>query len=484
MLLLPLLAAHPAAQEDTTTPPPGDDAYQLGNAPVRADRARAAYRANLERYNGDKNVLVLPGLVARRKEKRVEIMAEAAGMVEGAVVEFLLIDQSSDRGYEALLWSFAKPSDVRKALVFIGMPPGKSFDPARLRFWPKGERALLSVTADGLPKPVRLERMVLDKTRGKPLPEDGFVFTGSFTVPRRGDRSRRDYASDVLGAKSIASMYSDPTAVLDVPRRAWQSEVYGTLVVSSECDFAEHDLVTVVMEPEYKDGRRRVKDLTLQVLPSSALQAATGSPEGGPPGFVLTDVTGKALTEKPGLGAVLAAFETLARKGHDAYVSVRFDAGMRLADIPKVCRVLAAIDVDRGIRIEPPESGQLYYKAFLPDARLLDPKRRMTLPLELRLVEREGAISGTLSWDESIRIEGKARPELKTTRVDVPTQDALRDRLDATFAQRKAKDKRLGARAMLVLVDGDLAYGRLLEFLGPALTTHNAIHVFLDAEKQ
>ncbi len=246
--LLLLVAARSAAQEDPD---------HFGNRPTHAERARAAYKANLERHKGVKNVLVLPGLVANRKVKRVEIMAEATGMDVGAIVEFLLIDQSSNRGYEALLWSFARPSDIHKALVFIGMQPGIPYDPAKLRSWPKGERVLLSIAADGPEGPLRLEKMVRDETKNETLPADGFVFTGSYTVPRRGDKTRREYAADVVGAKSIASIFSDPAAVLDVPRPVLQSAVYGKLVVSSEYDFAANELVTITLEPEYKDGRRR-----------------------------------------------------------------------------------------------------------------------------------------------------------------------------------------------------------------------------------
>jgi hypothetical protein len=469
--LLLLVAARPAAQED----PDG-----FGNRPSHAERARAAHKANLERHKGAKDVLVLPGLVANRKVKRVEIMAEATGMDVGAIVEFLLIDQSSNRGYEALLWSYAKPSDIHKALVFIGMQPGVPYNPAKLRSWPKGERVILTVTGEGPGESLRLEKMVRDETRDETLPEDGFVFTGSYTVPRRGDRERRDYAADVTGARSVASIFSDPTAVLDVPRPVLQGAVYGKLVVNSEYDFAANQLVTIVLEPEYKDGRLRVKDLVLHVRPPSANDQATGSPKGGRPLFVLTDAKGKTLTEKPSLPAALAALDVLARKGHDACVSIRFDAGLRLADVRTVCRILAVIDVMGGVRIEPPAKGQLYYKAFLPSSRLLDRQKRVAQPWELRLVRQGGAITGRLAWYDLVYADDKPDPELKITRFDVITPEALRGRLDAAAERRKRAGKPPHTRAIMVFAEGELAYGRLVEFLGPALATHKAVHVFLD----
>ena len=93
-------------------------------------KKRAEHR---KAYEGNSDVLVLPGLVADRKERKVDILVEATGLAGGAVAEFLLVDQSSSHGYEALLWSFAKPSDVHAALLFIGLRPGAPYNPRALR---------------------------------------------------------------------------------------------------------------------------------------------------------------------------------------------------------------------------------------------------------------------------------------------------------------------------------------------------------------
>ena len=67
---------------------------------------------------------------------------------------------------------------------------------------------------------IPFECLVTDKKTGEPLPADGFVFTGSCMVTKPGERSQRVYAADFLQPQSIASIFNDPIAVLDVPRHA------------------------------------------------------------------------------------------------------------------------------------------------------------------------------------------------------------------------------------------------------------------------
>jgi len=493
-LLVLLPAAYLAAQENVANPAREDLPAQYGERPKHADRAKAAYQVNLAKYRDVDDVLVLPGLVADRKTRRVEVMAEATGLAADTIVEFLLIDADSGKGYEALLWSFARPSDVHRALEFIGMTPGKPFRPARLRFWPKGERVVAGVAAphdsgDRVP-PTRLERFVVDKGTGEPLPEVGFVFAGSFMLERPGEQAAHAYAADVLEPKSVASIYNDPTAVLDVPRRARKEAVYGSQVVGPRYDYAKHDLVKIILEPEYQDGRRRVVDLVLGVRPSAVKAAPeSGDADHAKPAatvrFLLTDADGKAMTENGRLADVLGVFGRLIRRGHDPYVSVRFDAALRLAEVREVCRFIAAIDCESGIRVEPPAPGQLYYQALLPDVALLDRESRIVDPWELHLARSgEGSkeqITGTLALHESIFVDGHVKP--RATTFDVKNPAALRRQLDADASRRKAAGRRPGPPILLVFADANFTYGQLLDFLGPVLTTHNIVHIFLKSKK-
>ncbi|HUT12721.1 MAG TPA: YdjY domain-containing protein [Thermoguttaceae bacterium] len=491
VLLLSLLsAAHLAALEDLADSAQEKLPARYGDRPRHAARAKTAYETDLAKYEGADDVLVLPGLVADRRAKRVEVMAEATGLAAGSIVEFLLIDAGSGKGYEALLWSLARPSDVHRALEFIGMAPGKPFHPAKLRFWSKGERVVASIAAPhdsgNRVVPTRLERLVIDGNTGAPLPEVGFVFAGSFMVDNPGEKPGRAYAADVLDPKSVASIYNDPTAVLDVPRRARKEAVYGSQVVGPQYDYAKHEPVKIILEPEYKDGRRRVVDLVLQVgrsavKASSEFAGADRTEPAATVQFLLRDAAGKAMTENRQLADVLGIFGALIRQGRDPYVSVRFDAALRLAEVREVCRFLGAIDSETGVRVEPPAPGQLYYEALLPDVELLDRESRIVDPWELHLVwsgeEAKEKITGTLALHESVFVGG--RSEAKVTTFELETPEALRRQLDADAARRKTAGRRPGPPILLVFADANLTYGKLVDFLGPALTTHNIVHVFL-----
>ncbi len=480
ILLLVTASQAEALQQgdaDTAQEPPA----RYGEGPENADKAQAIFKKNKVLFKNDANVLVLPGLVARKKEKRIEVLAESTGLAPDTIVEFLLIDQSSGRGYESLLWSYACPSDIHRALVFIGVAPGKPFSPNELRFWPRGERILLSVAPEkkrkGNEKPVRLERLVVDRETNKPLPETGFVFVGSKKVGSPDGKSGLVYAADAYEPKSIASLFNDPTAVLDVPRQVSQGEVYGQQLVSSEFDFAKNELVTITIEPEYRDGRQRVKDLTLQIR-HRPITPANKNPPGANLEFILTDANGRQMTESPDLAAAFGVFSAMTRRGQDPFVSILFDEALTLAEVKKVCRILAMIDRAAGIRIEPPARGQLYYRAFLPDGELLERKERIFQPFELVLSKEGKGLSGTLVQHEQTWTDDRPDPDLKITRRKIPTPNSLRKELDADARSRAKATRRPSPRILLVFVNEQLQYGDLVRFLQPALTTHNIIHVF------
>jgi len=461
-------------------------------------------------------VLVLPGVVADRREKRIELLAEATGLGPGEIVEFGLIDATSCKGYEALFWSHARGSHVQRALEFIGLEPGEPFDPAGLRFWPKGERVIARVAAwdieDGHAEPVRLERLIVNERTGRTLPERGFVFVGSPAVePPRGQQqptAAGDRASpatragahpaDVMEPKSILSIYNSPITVLDVPARAPQHAVYGTQVVGPAYCFAAHELVRVVLEPEHKDGRHRVVELELRIRPDRHIEAASaqaGQRAGPAAGveFVLTDRQAMPACAERHLVAVVGVFERLVRQGCDPFVTVRFDPELSLHRVREVCRLLAAIDTEQGIHVEPPPPGELYYQALLPDAALLDPEKRVIDPWELHLTKADpdaaqgggtatGPLAARLVRHESSYASRTAKRACHTVAYEIRSPAELLGRLRAEAQQRAASGRRSAPPVLLVFASGDVTYGQLMELLRPVQPTHHVIHVFLQTE--
>lgn len=412
------------------------------------------------------DVLVLPGLRADRKTRSVRILAESTGVAVGTAIEFLLIGESSGHDYEALAVSLAKPSDVHKALEFIGMKPGRAADVSKLRFRPKGERVVIFFRARDAARTneaIRAEDFIVNPETRKTLPHTGFVFIGSVT--RAGDgQTQPVYAADAFEPGSIVSTYNESESVLDVPREAAQRDVYGTLVASPAFAFGTNCLIDVLMEPEYKDGKQRCIDLNLR--------AAAG--EDGAISASVRDPSGKLLNPPATIESAVDAMLALVRRGHTPFVTLHIADALSLRGICTLCRALNAIDVDDEICMDAPPAGELFYRAFLPSESFRARAGRISQPWELKLTLDDGRTEGILTQIEQIWHDNEAMPELRVRDFPVPTPDALRRELDS-------KDP--GLPVILVFAPPDLTYGQLMEFVRPAMKTHPTIHVFTEQPK-
>jgi hypothetical protein len=424
------------------------------------------YKENLEKYKDNADMLVLPGLVADRKSKSVIVQAEATALRKGEIAEFFLIGDNSDHDYEALAISFAKPSDIHRALEFIGMAAGAPCNEERLQFWPKGERVFMSFASNSN-APVRVEDLVDDDRTVKTLPRSGLVFVGSAKIDSSDQPGTNVYAADVRGPNSIASAYNEAQTVLDIPHHFPQSVVYQHLCVSSRFAFPSNTLIQAILEPEHPDGQKRVVDLLLEV-----------SPKPDTAGVALNDLIfslnlkekDKLLNPEPSLKSVLEQISSLAEKGRDPFVALQLHTNLTVKVIHDLAVVLSSIDTEKGIRMEPPLPGHLYYRAFVPDPTFLDRQTRIAQPWELVLSLKDSKLSGVLTQIGQIWKDGVARPDLKTTDYEIPTPEALRQTLDKHGP---------GLRVILVVAQPDITRGQLMTFLAPALPTHPTIHVFL-----
>lgn len=444
------------------------DDQQLAVRARNKARVDAEYRQKLAEFGKDDDYLVLPGLLADRSAKKIHVSAEATGLGADNTVEFFLIGENSGHDYEALAVSFAEPGAIHSALCFIGMSSGRPVNPAKLQFWPKGERVLMSFASEARPEPVRAEHLMIDKRTGRPLEETGFVFAGS-TGLRPGEDPRSEaYAANSRDPMSIAANYNEPESVLDVPRLAAQGEVYDNQLVNPACAFAPGEFLDVAFEPEHKDGRKRVMDLLLEVKPSTA--GPTNEASGGSLVFELSE-GGKTLVGNAALPAVLKEFTVAVDAGRDTFVTVRFDDRLMLCDVKPVCAVLAAIDTESGIRVEPPPEGRLYYKAFLTDESFRNREERISQPWELRLKAGDEGVEGVLTRIEQLWIEGKTWPDLKLHHSAVPTADSLRKELD---------EQGPGLPVIIVFAEAGVSYGQLLDFIALVLPTHGTVYVFAE----
>jgi len=450
---------------------PSGSAPESRRNDAAARLAADAYKENLARYGKDPDYLVRPGLLASRRDKQVKIWARATGLPEHDPIEFFLIPQDSGKDYEAIAVAFAKPSDVHAALEFIGMKPGRCVDYSAGRCWPKGERVIMNMEWNepsarpggaAVSRRVRIEELVFDHNANRPLPAAGLVFTGSCMV--RPEGSDRDvYAADVMDPKSIASDFNDPTTVMDVPRQAPKSTVYGTLRPNPAYKLAVGQPLLITAEPEYKDGRLRVRDLTLRI--------SMPGPGSGPRDarYVLVDAaSGAAAAKGETLVHLLAAFAEMTEAGQDPFLTVIPDGAMTLGAVHAVYRLLMDMDNERGIRIDGPPPGHLYYRAFFPKNEWRDRSRRLGRPWEFHVVEKDHKAAGTLILPADEIDDNQGRGDLKFT-VGTPEE----------MAEVLVKNSNRFSQLVYIFAPRSMSYGGLMRFIAPSMKTHGPMYVFL-----
>lgn len=427
-----------------------------------------SYAADLAAHGTNADMRVRRGLLADRRARRVRVWAEGIALRPGEPAEFFLISEKSGHGYEALAVSFARPSDIHEALEFIGVPPGQPANPGRHRFWPKGERVMVtfkwsppSIAGEPDPPPVEVpaERLVKSLTLGGPLPVTGFVFTGSRRVPHPQIETQTVYAADMFEPNSIMSDYNDSDTVLDVPRLAQQSDVYSTQVPSLEPAMRQGGLIEVTMRPEYADGRRRVLDLRLD------------ADAGGGTGIVFTvaDTNGTVRLKTADAGALLELFTGTVKGGQDPFVTFAPGDGLTIRQAREVCAVLAAMEGESGIRMEPPPPGLPFFRAFLPEERFRRREDRPAQPRELRFSTGTNGLQAVLvditeNWPEDAET-----PTLEVAEHPVASPSDLMARLAVM---------KKGLPVMLIFAPAALPFGAIRPYVEALLPRHSTLYVF------
>lgn len=444
------------------------------------ERVGRMHREEVQRFAGDTNLLVLPGLVANRTKRRVEVRVERSAVGAEAPCEFLVVNEGSDHGYESLLIAFARPSDVHNALRFIGVEPGQSHHPPTHRYWAKGEPFLLSVLFTNR-EPIRVESLLVDRRTGTTLPPEGFLFTGSRSVAAAEVAGSLHYVADRYQPMAIASLFNTPYAVLEVPRTASKESVYRNTVVNPGVPIPEGTLLTLVIEPVHPPGTSGFRDLALDVDAASDAGKRSGSNvEALAKLRVALREEGTVLNPDGSLVGMVGSIAALDRQSRIPFLTLRWSPEVRLGSARALAEILDSLDRERGIRIEPPRAGDPYYRAFMPDRKLLDRRERRQHPMELTVSEAEGGLSGRLVLVESVWKEGIARSELEFGEALVRNRADLARELAADRDRPRTQGKQPRPNVLLVFVSPEVTMGQFKEFLEPVLTNHTEIHVFLD----
>jgi hypothetical protein len=413
--------------------------------------------------------------MADRTGRVVHVTATSIRLNPGDPVEFPLITAASGKDYEALAVTAASARDIHDALAFIGLKSGRPADPSALRFWPKGDRVrmLFHIPDPGSGKPIQVpaERLILDTRTKTTLPEDGFVFTGSAWVPSPTNPATRQYAADAYTPNCVVSVYNESTAVLDVPRRAAQHEVYSCLVPNPDLPLPSNQVIRITFSPFFTDGGIHERALTLAVQPVAGATNTTGDPDLE---YRLTDATGAALTTNLSLNGFLSAIGRQTDQAITPFLTFIPDADIPLAILQRLAGLLISLDTDRGLRLEPPAPGDPYLQAFTPDERH---RRREARPLpgtELHLIQTPAGPTGALVFVTAAWKDADSAPTFHETSVPV------RAAADIT----PALENRDIPAVFLVFAPRELTYGALKPFLQAPLARKMIVYVFLNPERR
>lgn len=471
VLFLAMAAVHGQLDGAYKALPKGHEENRVRVARIHQDR--------FHRFGSNTNLLVRPGLVADRRARRVEVLAERSAVGANAPCEFLIVSEHSEHGYEALLIAFARPSDIHEALRFIGTEPGQSYHPPTHRFWAKGEHFILSILATNRP-PIRTENLLIDRRTGAALPPEGFLFTGSRRIPAP-DTTRADYAADAFQPMAIASLFSTAYAVFEVPRQVSKENVYRNTTVNPEIPLPEGELLTLTIEPALPVGSTGLKDLVLQVDAAPDTEPRPGSKIEALANLRVQLLDGSTVLNPDGsLISVVGSIAAIDRRKYAPYLTLHWSPAVRLASAEALAEILASLDREQGIRIEPPLRGQPYYRAFTPDRQLLDRKERLFHPLELALTHLDGRLSGRLLMVDSIWKEGASHTELHFLERPIVDPEALRREVEADRERTRRSGRHPRPNVMLVFAPSDLTLREFDSFLEPVLANDTAIHILLD----
>ena len=293
-------------------------------------------------------------VVTDKSAGKVVFLAEATGLHQGDTVEFFACGPLSDRAYETLFMSMAKPDDIAAAIESLGVPRGvpTSYDLARL--WPEGERLGIKVRPLG-GEALELTAVLKDVSPEGGVLDGGIVYTGG---ERAADGSLVA-ATNIPCA--VLAMYNHSPSFLQLPASLDQSSVYGRL--QAEREFKPGDLVEISLERISPD---RVREFVCSVSPS---------------GCRILDAKGSVL--KSGTFSETAEYvRKESDKGIDIYLRLAFSPDTTIA-FARACAGLFAGFDGKVAKLNGFEKGQYFAKAFLPDESWRNRKQRVAQPFEI-----------------------------------------------------------------------------------------------------
>lgn len=371
-------------------------------APTAKPSALATFEEAVSGFRGSDRFWTAPYLLADLESETLYVWGEHTGMIPGDPLEFFVISEKSGHDYEALMISFARPSNIALALEKMGLESIGPVDPDVHRFWPRGDRVAASfVFADPEGAGLREEPAEFFCIwKGDPMPPLPWVFTGAPLLPSRENEGAMVFAPDEFGPNSIASTFNLRATVFDLPLQGTKTGVYGEFLLNPEWKLAEGAPMILKLRPAPRESYPEEKSLTLQVTPEEHTLLG------------LEPFTTRDLAE---VGSLLNS-----REKEIHFLTTDFSGDLTLKQATARAQEIQLLEKHvESIRIEPPVDGQVFFQSFVPDPRFRDRQNRPSQPLELHL---EGETAAAVELEE---VWGNSRePAIVETRTVLQSPEA------------------------------------------------------------
>lgn len=422
------------------------------------------YQQQKAHYAEDEKKLVRRGVLADADKRRVTVLGEAIGLGANEIAEFIVVGESSSHDYEALIRSFANPSQIEAALEWIGMPAGESASPSEMRFWAKGETLdLFYQPLDDSREPKHVEQLVIHPETKESIPQKGFIFC-KLKRYQTQEGTTRVYADD-FDPCSIAATYNESNSLLDLPYRATKSETYENCVAAPGEHLKEGQRLKLIFVPRLPPGETDIREFTLNVkggiTPALAACKATLEKEERPGSVAKT------------LKNAILELRRCAERGQTPFLSVTIDKDVPLQACVELAKLLRKIEDGRGVKLNPPTDDQLYYQTYLPENEFRDRMRRNAQPWELHLKQE-----GKKTKAELVQITQKwkrdeLKPELIPKTYPINAARSLSSRIETL------KNKQ-SIPVLFVYADPAMQHGDLMRYLIPMKTKTPTMYLFLN----
>jgi len=363
-----------------------------------------------EAVSENENFWSAPYVLADIENGEVWVWGQHTGMGRSEPLEFFVISEMSGHDYESLMVSFAIPSNIHQALLRIGAKPGGSVSAKSHRFWPRGSRIVAEVMwiPEGQTEAIRMPVEKTARTQGADMPLTPWVFTGAPMLPSFEQENELVYGPDLFTPNSIASTFNLENTVFDLPFQGGKTQTYGNFIRNPAVSAPEGQPMLLHLRLARADEVPTELDVHLSFSGADGKLSVAG----------IDELTALDLAE---LGSFLNS-----RKHEVHYLHSDFGPDLSLARVTTLARELQLLEQHvSSVRIQPPQEGQLFYKAFVPDPRYKSRENRPSQPIEIHLSSSGGKeVTATLMELEEIWGDSR-KPTVVETPVPLDTPGAL-----------------------------------------------------------